>query len=212
MEPVEWTDDGWPQAPLGARRGAPMPAPKGVAQRPMIELSDDFKAPALKATWGAWKETDMSRYQVGDGMLRVRAKGGSYAESSPLTIRARDESYQVEVAATIQGESCAALGLEYNPQVAVYVELKHGQLNVHGPKEKLANQEWPAGDCGCARDYCEPHRRAHSRLLPLHTARRSDHAQRVHEVITALEDRFKLECPEVYRVTIHPEPVTDNLR
>jgi cation diffusion facilitator family transporter len=36
--------------------------------------------------------------------------------------------------------------------------------------------------------------------------------QRVHEVITALEDRFKLECPEVYRVTIHPEPVTDNLR
>ena len=34
----------------------------------------------------------------------------------------------------------------------------------------------------------------------------------VHEVITALEDRFKLECPEVYRVTIHPEPVTDNLR
>jgi cation diffusion facilitator family transporter len=35
---------------------------------------------------------------------------------------------------------------------------------------------------------------------------------RVHEVITALEDRFKQECPEVYRVTIHPEPVTDNLR
>ncbi len=36
--------------------------------------------------------------------------------------------------------------------------------------------------------------------------------QRVHEVITALEDRFKLICPEVQRVTIHPEPVTDNLR
>ena len=35
---------------------------------------------------------------------------------------------------------------------------------------------------------------------------------RVHEVITALEDRFKLECPEVYRVTIHPEPITDNTR
>ncbi len=36
--------------------------------------------------------------------------------------------------------------------------------------------------------------------------------QRVHEVMTGLEDRFKLECPEVYRVTIHPEPLTDNLR
>ncbi len=39
--------------------------------------------------------------------------------------------------------------------------------------------------------------------LPMH---------RVHEVITALEDRFKIECPEVSRVTIHPEPATDNLR
>ena len=39
--------------------------------------------------------------------------------------------------------------------------------------------------------------------LPMH---------RVHELITDLEDRFKLECPEVYRVTIHPEPVTDNTR
>ena len=35
---------------------------------------------------------------------------------------------------------------------------------------------------------------------------------RVHEIITGLEDRFKLACPEVYRVTIHPEPVTDNTR
>lgn len=35
---------------------------------------------------------------------------------------------------------------------------------------------------------------------------------RVHEIITSLEDRFKLECPEVYRVTIHPEPITDNTR
>jgi len=35
---------------------------------------------------------------------------------------------------------------------------------------------------------------------------------RVHEVITSLEDRFKLERPEVRRVTIHPEPATDNRR
>lgn len=34
----------------------------------------------------------------------------------------------------------------------------------------------------------------------------------VHEIITGLEDRFKLACPDVYRVTIHPEPVTDNTR
>ncbi len=34
----------------------------------------------------------------------------------------------------------------------------------------------------------------------------------VHRVITELEDRLKLECPDVYRVMIHPEPESDNRR
>ncbi len=144
LEPVEWTSDGWPRAPLGARRSEPMAAPMGVAQRPMIELSDDFKAPALKATWGAWKEPDMQRFRVGDGTLTVQAKGGSYAESSPLTIMARDESYAVQVVARIEAQSRAALGLEYNPKVAIFVELGNGQLNIFGPQEKLASREWRA--------------------------------------------------------------------
>ena len=144
MEPVEWTPDGWPVAPLGARRGEPMPAPMGAGQRPMMELSDDFQSPVLKATWGAWKETDMSRFQTGGGVLIVRAKGSSYGESSPLTVKARDESYVVQVTAKIESESGAALGLEYNPDVAVYAELKGGQMNVYGPKATLAIHEWAA--------------------------------------------------------------------
>jgi len=35
---------------------------------------------------------------------------------------------------------------------------------------------------------------------------------RVHDVSTALEIRFKLEAPELFRVLIHPEPSTDNRR
>jgi xylan 1,4-beta-xylosidase len=144
MEPIEWTSDGWPRASLGARRNEPMSAPMGVAQGSMIELSDNFKGTALKATWGAWKEKDMSRFKVGDGALVVQAKGSSYAESSPLTIMARDESYLVQVAAKIKDESRAALGLEYNPHWAVFVELKKSQLNVYGPKEQLATRAWTA--------------------------------------------------------------------
>ena len=144
MEPVEWTSDGWPRAPLGARRGEPMPAPMGIAQQPMIELSDDFQTPVLKATWGAWKEKDMSRFKAGDGALMVRAKGSSYSESSPLTIRARDENYAMQVAVKIEADSCAALGLEYYPNVAIFVELKSGIVTVFGPKEKLATREWQA--------------------------------------------------------------------
>jgi xylan 1,4-beta-xylosidase len=144
MEPVEWTSDGWPRAPLGARRSEPMPAPMGIAQRPMISLSDDFSTPSLRATWGAWKESDMSRYTTGNRALTVRAKGEVYAECSPLTIMARDESYVVQVIASVAGDARATLGLEYNPKVAVYVELTTGQLRVHGPGELLATREWTA--------------------------------------------------------------------
>jgi cation diffusion facilitator family transporter len=35
---------------------------------------------------------------------------------------------------------------------------------------------------------------------------------RVHEIITALENAFKLDEPEVSRLLIHPEPATDNRR
>jgi len=34
--------------------------------------------------------------------------------------------------------------------------------------------------------------------------------RQVHDAITDIENRFKLECPEVDRVLIHPEPASDN--
>jgi hypothetical protein len=33
---------------------------------------------------------------------------------------------------------------------------------------------------------------------------------RVHDVITSLEGRMKLERPEIYRMLVHPEPEVDN--
>jgi divalent metal cation (Fe/Co/Zn/Cd) transporter len=57
-------------------------------------------------------------------------------------------------------------------------------------------------------------RRAHEHIdLSCHCTLPDDLTMsRVHQVITGLEDRLKQECPEVNRVTIHPEPVTDNTR
>ncbi len=140
LEPIEWTSDGWPRAPLGANRDQPMAAPMGVAQRPMLELSDDFRAPNLKATWGAWNESDLSRFQVGQGALTMRADAKSLARS-PLTVMARDASYQVQVEMTPH-DCGAALGLFYNPDNWVFAELKNGQLRVTSNKATLAEREW----------------------------------------------------------------------
>ena len=142
MEPIEWTPDGWPFAPLGAKRGEPMPAPMGVAQRAMIPLSDDFRMSSLRATWGAWNESDMSRLRVGEGTLSIRAKADTPSQSSPLTVRARDASYEVQVVAVSHSGCGAALGLFYNPDNWVFIELKADQLRVYGAKQTLASSAW----------------------------------------------------------------------
>ena len=150
LEPVAWTPDGWPVASLGAKRGQPMPAPMGVAQRPMPTLSDDFQVPGLRATWGAWDETDMGRYKAGGGVLAVRAKADLPGHSSPLTVRARDESYAVQVTVSPQPSCGAALGLFYSPDHGLYAELRDGRLRVSGAGQAEAGQPsegraWEAG-------------------------------------------------------------------
>ena len=140
MEPVIWTNDNWPLAPLGARRGEPMPAPMGVQQRPMIALSDDFRGAKLRPTWQAWNERDMSRFAVGNGTLTMRAKGDAPGQSSPLTIMARDESYEVQVGVAAVGGCAAGLGLFYNVDNWMFAEWKDAELRVYTPKETLARR------------------------------------------------------------------------
>ena len=145
MEPVIWTDGGWPLAPLGARRGEPMPAPLGVAQKPMIALSDDFRGAKLRPTWQAWDELDLSRFAVGNGTLTVRAKGDSIGQSSPLTVMARDESYEVQVGVATAGGCAAGMGLFYNVDNWLFAEWKDAELRVYGPKGPkgtLARRPW----------------------------------------------------------------------
>ena len=49
--------------------------------------------------------------------------------------------------------------------------------------------------------------------LSLHCTLRDDlPLSRVHDIQTAMESRFRQEVPDLFRVLIHPEPVTDNRR
>jgi len=142
MEPIEWTTDGWPRAPLGPNRDQVFRAPLGISERPMIDLSDSFLASELNPTWGAWDETSMSRFKTGLGSLSISAKGPAPAHSSPLTIMARHPRYQVQVVAEPTGGCGGALGLFYNVDNWLFAELKNAQLKVYGPKEVLATCSW----------------------------------------------------------------------
>jgi beta-xylosidase len=142
MEPINWSSDGWPIAPMSSKRGESMPAPMAFAQQPMLALSDDFRAPRLRVTWRAWDEVDMSRFQVHRGFLMIRAKGDSPGNSSPLTVSARDASYSVQVALSPQGNCGAALGLFYNPDNWIFAELRSGNLRVYTNRATLATKPW----------------------------------------------------------------------
>lgn len=98
LEPIAWTDDGWPVA-QAADIGGDLPAPEGAApQRPASGFSDDLSTlrPGERWAFHAPDPGGSDRLVVGDGAL-LRAKGTGPGSSSPLALVTGDHAYEVEV-------------------------------------------------------------------------------------------------------------------
>lgn len=116
LEPIEWTGDGWFRA-RGGDLAKPLPKPKGGASGPAgFALSDDFTSNRLGVQWSfhdpAPDELQRLKYTV-EG-LRIAARGGSPADSSPLTCAVGDRAYEVEVTIDLDGKAEGGLLLFYN--------------------------------------------------------------------------------------------------
>lgn len=109
LEPIEWTEDGWPIAPsrdLGARFEKPAQSVPSA----LTALSDGLRAPAWGQRWGFEDAGPDERQRAsfdGRGLL-LRATGTGPANSSPLASRATDLAYEVEVEIEIDPEQQAA--------------------------------------------------------------------------------------------------------
>jgi xylan 1,4-beta-xylosidase len=115
--PVEWTKEGWFRVPAGVAANKSIPMMKGgTAQAAPPNLSDDFTSPELGLRWQFWREFDSSRFQTGDGQLVLAARGGSLADSSPLTCITGDHSYSIEVDVETDPGCEAGLLLFYNQE------------------------------------------------------------------------------------------------
>lgn len=135
LEPVDWTDDGWPVA-RGSDLTAPLPLPGGGSeQRPHgVALSDDFHAPA----WG-WRWTfdrpgadETARAAFTEAGLVLAGKGQDPASASPMTVRAPDRSYRVE--AGIELLDAARAGEDGGPQTGA-AEGSGGEPGTSGGSE-----------------------------------------------------------------------------
>lgn len=104
LEPVDWSEDGWPVACGGDLRD-PLPVPhdkQGACDEPGphgFALSDSFE----RQSWG-WRWTfdqpgphENARADLDGTGLVLRGKGEDPGGASPMCLRAPDRSYRVEV-------------------------------------------------------------------------------------------------------------------
>ncbi|WP_173921641.1 family 43 glycosylhydrolase [Agromyces sp. Marseille-P2726] len=98
LEPISWTDDGWPVA-TADDIGAPQAAPRDAApQRASSGFDDDFTSLRLGERWAfhAPDPGEAQRLRVDDGLV-MRTKGSGPGDTSPLCILTGHHSYEVEV-------------------------------------------------------------------------------------------------------------------
>ncbi len=118
LEPIEWTDDGWPVAPA-RDLGASLPLPRPGAQPTAVPApSDDFADSAWGERWVFDNPgpDEQSRAAFGDGLV-LSGKGTGPADSSPLTTWAMDRAYEVEIELEILGAALGGLLLYVNDRL-----------------------------------------------------------------------------------------------
>jgi xylan 1,4-beta-xylosidase len=121
LEPVSWDANGWPRA-MGGDLSRPLPKPKAAKSAPAEHLlSDDFSTDRFGTLWRFHKPAadELARLTRAAGVMRVKAKGTSPADCSPLTMNPVDRAYRVEV--TIEPTAGAEGGLLFFYNERAYV-------------------------------------------------------------------------------------------
>ncbi|MFT4214269.1 MAG: family 43 glycosylhydrolase [Microbacterium sp.] len=119
LEPIEWTEDGWPLA-VASDLGAALVKPVGTeAPVPVPAPDDDFAAPCWGERWVFDNPTpgEAERARFTAAGLVLRGKGTSPADASPLTTWAMDAAYEIEVELEVTGGATGALLLYVNSRL-----------------------------------------------------------------------------------------------
>ncbi|MCW2165923.1 Beta-xylosidase [Microbacterium hydrothermale] len=132
LEPVTWTDDGWP---VGADDiGGDLVAPAGASpQAGPTSWTDDFTAlpSAQRWTFHAPGPAEAERLRLDDGLV-IAAKGDSPADASPLVTIAPDHSYEIEVdVELLDADTEAGLLLFFNDRLYVGVGIDGERMRTY---------------------------------------------------------------------------------
>jgi len=109
LEPITWTEDGWPVGVRGDL-GGDLDAPAGASvQQPASAFEDDFSVLRLGERWTfhAPSPGEASRLRIDDGLV-LAAKGQGPGNTSPLAMLTGDHAYEVEVDVELLGDGVEA--------------------------------------------------------------------------------------------------------
>lgn len=117
LEPVRWSEDGWPEAAI-RDIGGELDAPPGAAAQSKSQgFVDRFEPLRLGERWAfhAPTEGETDRVAAGTDGLMLRGRGTGPADTSPLAMLTSDHAYEVEVDVELEpGEVEAGLLLFFN--------------------------------------------------------------------------------------------------
>jgi xylan 1,4-beta-xylosidase len=114
LEPVEWTKEGWFRSPAGTNAEKPIKRPHATTGLSNFTLNDSFAGKELKPHWKFWGEYEPDRIGLENNSLKLKGKGESVGNSSPLLCVPLDHSYTAEVEMIIEGDAVGGLVLFYN--------------------------------------------------------------------------------------------------
>lgn len=132
LEPVIFTEDGWPVIDGSAGASSPRRKPAGSAIDVRDSLSDAFQS-GLNPLWQMRNCTDYGRARVQDGCLYLSAyPAETPGESCPMSITPGDHSYIVETTLEKPEEGCAAgLILMYDEDYYAAISWKDEMLIIY---------------------------------------------------------------------------------
>jgi beta-xylosidase len=135
LDPISWTDDGWPSARGGDLR-RPLAAPARLASAPTshaVALSGDFALEHLGARCAFYAPElgYLNRVRFEHGEMILQAQGDSPADTSPLSFITGDRSYTFEVDIALEDGAQAGLLLFYDAKLFCGVAATHDMLHTY---------------------------------------------------------------------------------
>lgn len=133
LEPIEWSEDGWPQ-PMGGNLSTPIQKPVDLGAQPHgMPLSDDFATDRMGTLWSFYDpgRGEAARLRREGGTLHMAAKGNTPSDCSPLTCLAGDHAYRLIVDLEVDAGAQGGMLLFYNRRLYAGLGLGDQGLMMH---------------------------------------------------------------------------------